>query len=92
MRKSAASFDSLPDLGQGHRSRVFGRLLAEAVTLVRRGRIPSVAEVAMAARVLDLGVWLLAPVVIPTIYAAYKDIFDIDAVASGTPPVESGGV
>ena len=51
MRTSAASFYSLPDLGQGHRSRVFGRLLAEAVTLVRRGRIPSVAEVAMAARV-----------------------------------------
>ncbi len=51
-----------------------------------------VTPVAMAARVLDLGVWLLAPVVIPTIYAAYKDIFDIDAVASGTPPVESGGV
>ena len=49
-------------------------------------------DVLTAARVLALGVWLLAPVVTPTIYAAYKDIFDIDAVASGTPPVESGGV
>lgn len=49
--KSAASFYTLPDLGEGHRSRVFGRLLAEAVKLVRRGRIPSVAEVAVAARV-----------------------------------------
>jgi len=51
MRKSAASFYSLPDLGQGHRGRVFRRLLAEAVALVRRGRIPSVAEVALAADV-----------------------------------------
>ena len=51
MRKSAASFYSLPDLGQGHRSRVFRRLLTEAVALVRRGRIPSVAEVALAADV-----------------------------------------
>lgn len=51
MRKSAAPFYSLPDLGQGHRSKVFQRLLAEAVALVRRGRIPSVAEVAVAAQV-----------------------------------------
>jgi len=51
MRKSAAPFYSLPDLGQGHRGRVFRRLLAEAVALVRRGRIPSVAEVAQAADV-----------------------------------------
>ena len=46
---------------------------------------------AMAARTLDLGLWLLAPVVIPTIYAGYKDIFDIDAVADSAPPVETGG-
>ncbi len=51
MGKTAASFYALPDLGEGHRSRVFRRLLAEAVALVRRGRIPSVADVAMAARV-----------------------------------------
>jgi AcrR family transcriptional regulator len=51
MPKGAVSFYSLPDLGQGHRGRVFRRLLAEAVTLVRRGRIPSVAEVALAAKV-----------------------------------------
>ena len=51
MRKSAVSFYALPDLGQGHRGRVFRRLLAEAVKLVRRGRIPSVAEVALAADV-----------------------------------------
>lgn len=51
MRKIAISFYSLPDLGQGHRSRVFRRLLTEAVALVRRGRIPSVAEVALAAKV-----------------------------------------
>ncbi len=48
---AATSFYSLPDLGQGHRGRVFRRLLDEAVALVRRGRIPSVAEVAVAARV-----------------------------------------
>jgi len=51
MRKSAVSFYALPDHGQGHRGRVFRRLLAEAVALVRRGRIPSVAEVAVAADV-----------------------------------------
>lgn len=50
-KKSAASFYALPDLGQGHRGRVFRRLLTEAVALVRRGRIPSVAEVALAAEV-----------------------------------------
>jgi AcrR family transcriptional regulator len=33
-------------MGPGHRGRTFKRLLAEAVALVRRGRIPSVAEVA----------------------------------------------
>ena len=47
----AASFYALPDLGPGKRGRVFQRLLAQAVKLVRRGRIPSVAEVALAAKV-----------------------------------------
>lgn len=34
-----------------------------------------VTPVSMATRMLDLGMWLLAPVVIPSIYASYKDIF-----------------
>jgi AcrR family transcriptional regulator len=51
VRKSARPFYELPDLGAGHRGRTFKRLLAEAVTLVRRGRIPSVAEVAQSAGV-----------------------------------------
>jgi AcrR family transcriptional regulator len=49
--KAARPFYALPDLGSGHRSRVFRRLLDEAVRLVRRGRIPSVAEVAQSAGV-----------------------------------------
>jgi AcrR family transcriptional regulator len=51
VKKSARSFYALPDLGHGHRGRVFRRLLDEAVALVRRGRIPSVAEVAQNAGV-----------------------------------------
>ena len=51
MKKSARPFYDLPDLGRGHRGRVFRRLLDEAVALVRRGRIPSVAEVAQSAGV-----------------------------------------
>lgn len=51
MRKSAVSFYSLPDLGPGRRGKVFRRLLDQAVVLVRRGRIPSVSEVAVAADV-----------------------------------------
>ena len=51
MPKSARSFYELPDLGRGHRGREFRRLLDEAVALVRRGRIPSVAEVAQSAGV-----------------------------------------
>jgi AcrR family transcriptional regulator len=51
VRKSARPFYRVPDLGAGHRGRTFKRLLAEAVTLVRRGRIPSVAEVAQSAGV-----------------------------------------
>ena len=51
MKKSARPFYELPDLGHGHRGRTFRRLLAEAVALVRRGRIPSVAEVAQSAEV-----------------------------------------
>ena len=51
MKKSARAFYVVPDLGPGHRGRTFKRLLAEAVALVRRGRIPSVAEVAQSAKV-----------------------------------------
>lgn len=41
-----------------------------------------VTPVSMATGILDLGMWLLAPVVIPSIYASYKDIF----VAAEAPP------
>jgi len=51
VKKSARPFYKIPDLGPGHRGRTFKRLLAEAVALVRRGRIPSVAEVAQSAGV-----------------------------------------
>jgi len=51
VKKDARPFYALPDLGPGHRGRVFRRLLGEAVRLVRRGRIPSVAEVAQSAGV-----------------------------------------
>jgi AcrR family transcriptional regulator len=51
VKKSATAFYDLPDHGKGHRGRQFQRLLNEAVTLVRRGRIPSVAEVAQSAGV-----------------------------------------
>jgi AcrR family transcriptional regulator len=51
VKRSATSFYALPDHGAGHRGRVFRRLLDEAVALVRRGRIPSVAEVAQSAGV-----------------------------------------
>jgi AcrR family transcriptional regulator len=51
MPKGAPSYYSVPDLGQGHRGRVFRRLLDEAVALVRQGAIPSVAELAQAAKV-----------------------------------------
>jgi AcrR family transcriptional regulator len=51
VKKSATPFYEVPDLGKGHRGREFRRLLDEAVHLVRRGRIPSVAEVAQSAGV-----------------------------------------
>jgi AcrR family transcriptional regulator len=51
VKTGARPFYALPDLGRGHRGRVFRRLLDEAVRLVRRGRIPSVAEVAQSAGV-----------------------------------------
>jgi hypothetical protein len=45
----------------------------------------AITPLAIAARTLDLGLWLLAPVVIPTIYVGYKDIFDINAVGDSVP-------
>src|SRR5882762_2187633 len=51
MKKGARPFYALPELGTGHRGRQFNRLLAAAVALVRRGHIPSVAEVAQSAGV-----------------------------------------
>src|ERR1700751_5265411 len=43
MKKGARPFYALPELGTGHRAREFRRLLDEAVRLVRRGHITSVA-------------------------------------------------
>jgi AcrR family transcriptional regulator len=51
VKKEARPFYRLPDPGSAHRGQVFRRLLDEAVRLVRRGRIPSVAEVARSAGV-----------------------------------------
>src|SRR5206468_3937611 len=51
VKKGARPFYALPDLGTAHRRRVFRRLLDEAVAMVRRGPIPSVAEVAQSAGV-----------------------------------------
>src|SRR5438046_3531004 len=51
MKKGARAFDPPPDLGSGHRGRVFRRLLDEALLLVRPVRCPSVAEVAQSAGV-----------------------------------------
>ncbi len=52
VKKSARPFlRPCPTSARGHRGRVFRRLLDEAVRLVRRGRIPSVAEVAQSAGV-----------------------------------------
>ncbi|MBM3596920.1 MAG: TetR/AcrR family transcriptional regulator [Alphaproteobacteria bacterium] len=52
MAKAAVSFYSLPELGTGRRGREFRRLLEQALALVRRsGRIPSIPEVAQAAKV-----------------------------------------
>lgn len=60
---------------------VYGGLLFLALMLVT--------PVSMATRVLDLGMWLLAPLVIPSIYTSYKDIFpapDASPPAETTPP------
>jgi len=46
---------------------VYGAILFLALMLVT--------PVSLATRILDLGMWLLAPLVIPSIYTSYKDIF-----------------
>lgn len=45
---------------------------------------------AMATRMLDLGLWLMAPVVVPSIYASYRDIF-VTAPAPAEPPESESG-
>ncbi len=54
---------------------IYGGLLFGALMLVT--------PVSMATRILDLGMWLLAPLVIPSIYASYKDIFPATAAPPG---------
>jgi len=56
---------------------VYGGLLFLALMLVT--------PLSMATRILDLGMWLLAPLVIPSIYASYKDIFP----ATNTPSTKA---
>jgi hypothetical protein len=40
--------------------------------------------ISMATRIFDLGMWLLAPVAIPSIYTSYKDIFPAEKAAPPT--------
>ena len=56
---------------------VYGGLLFLALMIVT--------PVSMATRILDLGMWLLAPLVIPSIYTSYKDIFP---ATDATPAVD----
>ena len=74
MRKSAASFYSLPDLGQGHRSRVFGRLLAEAVTLAAGGDRRLVAALALLQSALPLLVYATAILLPGWVFRARRDM------------------
>jgi hypothetical protein len=47
-----------------------------------------VMPVSLATRQIDLGLWLLAPILIPTIYTSYRDLFHAgDAPASGENPL-----
>jgi hypothetical protein len=47
-----------------------------------------VTPLSMATRILDLGMWLLAPLIIPSVYTSYKDIFP----APDTPPAPATAV
>ena len=59
---------------------VYGAVLLAALLLVT--------PVSLATRILDLGMWLLAPIVIPSIYAGYKEIFPAtDKPAADDTPV-----
>ena len=64
---------------------VYGAVLMAAMMLAT----PLVA----ASGILDFALWLIAPVLIPSLYASYRDIFDIDempvtdkAIAATTKP------
>ncbi len=46
---------------------IYGAVLFAALMLVT--------PLGMATRIFDLGMWLLAPLIIPSVYAGYKDIF-----------------
>lgn len=48
----------------------------------------AVTPLSLATRNLDLGMWLLAPLVIPSIYASYKDIFPANETS---PAPDAGG-
>ena len=56
---------------------VYGAIFLAALMLVT--------PVSLATRILDLGMWLLAPVAIPSIYASYKDIFPAADTTSAVP-------
>ena len=44
-----------------------------------------VTPISLATRILDLGLWLLAPVIIPSIYASYADIFPATDAGAAPP-------
>jgi len=57
---------------------VYGLIVLVALIIVM--------PVGLATRQIDLGLWLLAPILIPTIYTSYKDLFSAgDAPAAGEP-------
>ncbi len=58
---------------------IYGALLFLALILVT--------PVSMATHILDLGMWLLAPFLIPSLYTSYKDIF---LVTDEPPPANTG--
>ncbi len=59
---------------------VYGLIVLVALIIVM--------PVGLATRQIDLGLWLLAPVLIPTIYTSYKDLFSAgDAPAAGENPL-----
>ncbi len=61
---------------------VYGLIVLVALTVVM--------PVGMASGQIDLSLWILAPVLIPTIYASYKDLFSAGSVpvADDNPPLK----